>query len=65
MGLVSGRALGQDAKEDHALEQCLDKAGLANSRNSVNEVGTRLMAEQKGARMKAVRSNQAQAERHK
>ena len=50
-------------EEDHALEQCLSKAGLANSRNCVKDMGSRVMAEQKGARMKAGRSHQARAGR--
>lgn len=50
-------------EEDHALEQGLCKAGLANSGNHVERVGTKVLAEQKGTRMKVVRNNQAKAGR--
>lgn len=59
------QSLRAGGEEDYALEQCLSKAGLASSRNHVREVGTGVMAEQKGARMKAAGSNQARAGRHR
>lgn len=58
------QSLRAGGEEDYALEQCLSKAGLASRRSHVREVGTRVMAEQKGARLKAARSNQASAGRH-